>query len=316
MDSLILVNPPHAMWTAEYSCDTPLKVKFHDSLTVGATSRMWYFGDNTTSTAISPEHTFPSPGLWSVSLVTFNNIYNCSDTLTDTIKLLDPVISFTTADTAICEHDSITFVGTYSDIAIQYTWSVNDSVILNFPNTPVPLSVPIGYRFHTSGLYTIKLAVSDVHECWDSLVKTNYVIVGKPEAEFSGSPLVGCTPMNVAFVESSSNTPGAFSVIREWTFGDGNVTTVNTATTSNVYINPGLYTVSLIVTDNIGCKDTITKTDYIDARKPTANFHASDTNACIGQPIAFINTSSGTSLTAEWDFGDGTSSAIQNPLHC
>ena len=315
MDSLILVHPPKAMWSAEFDCDTPLMVKFYDSLTVGATSHMWYFGDNTTSTAFSPVHTFPSAGQWAVSLVTFNNIYNCSDTLIDTIKIIDPVASFVTADTAICKHDSIAFFGSYTDIPIEFAWFINNTLLMAGPPSSASFSAPVGFRFDTSGLYTITLVVSDVHQCRDTVVKTNYILVAKPEAEFTGFPLVGCTPLNVTFLETSSNTQGAYSDIKEWTFGDGNVATVNTATTNNVYTNPGLYTVSLIVTDNIGCKDTITKIDYIDARKPSANFHASDTNACIGQPIAFINTSSGTSLTAEWDFGDGTTSLAYNPNH-
>src|SRR5690606_21518855 len=89
--------------------------------------------------------------------------------------------------------------------------------------------------------------------------------------------------------------------------------TVTTASTSNVYNIAGLYTVTLIVTDNVGCKDTLEKLSYIDARNPVANFAASAVNGCIGQSISFTNGSTGTALTASWDFGYGTTSTVFAP---
>ncbi|HAP02267.1 MAG TPA: hypothetical protein DCQ93_10130 [Bacteroidetes bacterium] len=39
-------------------------------------------------------------------------------------------------------------------------------------------------------------------------------------------------------------------------------------------------------------------------------------SACLGQPVQFTNTSStGTGVTYNWDFGDGTNSSAQNPSH-
>ena len=116
LDSLITVHPPTAMGAYEFDCDTPLLVRFYDTASIGATTLTWYFGDNTSSTVSNPVHIYPSLGTWPVTLITFNNVSGCSDTLSDTIRLIDPVANFVTPDTAICPGDSITFTASFNDV--------------------------------------------------------------------------------------------------------------------------------------------------------------------------------------------------------
>ena len=304
----ILVRPPTALFTPVFDCDTPLLVRFNDNATIEATSRIWFFGDNTTSTDSMPTHIYPTYGNYTVTLVTFNSNYGCSDTLSKSIRLFSPTASFSTPDTAICRHDSITFFPTYSDIATQYDWHIG---VLSFIDT----FQNFGYTFHQNGIYPVRVVITDEHFCKDTFTRPNYVLVAKPTAAFTGVPAIGCIPMNVLFTENSTNTPGAYSVTRDWTFGNGNTANVNTATTNNLYNTVGLYNVTMIVTDNVGCKDTLTKNNYIDARQPIAAFNATDTAICIGQLCSFINTSSGTTLSYSWDFGDGGTSTQPNPTH-
>ena len=307
IDSLILVHPPTSKWEVEYNCDTPLMVQFYDTMSIEPTSHIWFFGDGNSTTATNPSHTYSSLGTYLVTLVTFNNIYNCSDTLTKEITLVDPQLTFVTPDTAICRHDSIIFTPTYTGIATRYGWYVNgvfDDTVTNF-----------GYRFNQNGVYTIMATARDIHACWDTAIRTNYVLVAKPTADFTANPPVGCLPLNVTFTDNSTNTPGAFQVTRDWDFGNGNTASVGTGTTSELYSTPGIYTVTMIVTDNVGCKDTLEKTDYIEVRQPVADFVSNDVDACIGQSLQFSNTSQGVGLTSEWTFGDGNTSSLSNPSH-
>ena len=307
IDSMIRVYPPTSKWEVEYSCDTPLKVQFYDTVSLEPTSHIWFFGDGNTSTASNPVHTYNALGNYNVTLVTFNSVYGCSDTLTKQITLLDPVLTFVTPDTAICRHDSITFVPTYTAVPHGWDWFVNNNWIDTQTN--------FGYRFHQNGIYKIKAVTQDMHGCFDSAVRDQYIIVAKPTAAFTANPPVGCLPLSVTFTENSTNTPGAFSVTREWDFGNSSTATVTTASTNHTYTTPGVYTVTMIVTDNVGCKDTLEKPDYIEVRQPVANFTANDVDACIGQPIQFANTSLGVTLNSEWDFGDGNTSNVSNPVH-
>ena len=48
---------------------------------------------------------------------------------------------------------------------------------------------------------------------------------------------------------------------------------------------------------------------------PTASFSASPTTVCLGESITFTDTSAGNPTIWNWDFGDGNSSAAQNPTY-
>jgi gliding motility-associated-like protein len=316
VDTAAVVNAPTAIWTERYSCDTPLLVQFYDTLSIRPTSHIWYFGDGTSDTSTNPLHAYPSLGTYTVSLVTFNSLYGCSDTETRSIEIIDPLLSFTTADTAICRGDSILFIPNYTHTPSLYTWKI-DGLNPPWPFTPTsnpnPSSGSWGHRFNVKGIYDISVTTTDIHGCKDSAYRTDYVLVAKPQALFSATPTVGCVPLTVLFKDTSTNVPGAYSVTRNWTFGNG-AATVNTDTTSRIYPTAGIYSVQLIVTDNVGCKDTLSKPNYIDVRKPTAGFTVDDSAACIGQALNFTSNSVGIGLSAYWDFGDGTNSAATNPI--
>ncbi len=82
-----------------------------------------------------------------------------------------------------------------------------------------------------------------------------------PAANFTGSPVSGEAPLNVAFSDSSTGAIATWA----WTFGDGDVSGL--ASPSHVYDTPGLYTVALTVTGPGGA-DTLTRTDYISVTSP------------------------------------------------
>ena len=48
---------------------------------------------------------------------------------------------------------------------------------------------------------------------------------------------------------------------------------------------------------------------------PTPLFTASPTTQCVGQPIQFTDQSTGGADQWLWDFGDGSTSAVQNPVY-
>ena len=314
-DSIILVHPPTSIPKFAYDCDTPLLVRFYDTESIQPTSHLWDFGDGTTTTASNPVHIFQTLGNHTVKLITWNSIYGCTDTGFLAIHLLDPVLTFSTPDTAICRGDSILFTPVYSSTpSTTYSWTLNNQVqnlLWKLPSI-YPMQDPWGHRFNQNSINTISVVVADIHDCLDTATRTNYVLVAKPTAQFAGSPPIGCAPLNVLFTEGSTNTTGAYSVTREWTFGNGNTNTVSTATTTQLY-NPGTYTVQLVVTDNVGCKDTLVRTNYIESRKPGASYVPDDTTVCIGQNIQFVNYSTGVALTHAWNFGDGTTSTAASP---
>jgi gliding motility-associated-like protein len=97
-----------------------------------------------------------------------------------------------------------------------------------------------------------------------------------------------------------------------WDFGDGQTST--TQSPSNTYA-AGKYSVKLVVTDNLGCSDSLTRADYIDVRTPVAAFEATDTSSiCQLLEAKFFNRSENYE-SFYWDFGDTTNSTLNDPRH-
>lgn len=87
-------------------------------------------------------------------------------------------------------------------------------------------------------------------------------------AAFSASPTQGSPPLNAAFTDDSASTAGA---IVSWAWDFDNNGTIDSVLQDPAfsYSSPGLYTVSLTVTDTVGNTDTEIKADYIRVESDT-----------------------------------------------
>jgi gliding motility-associated-like protein len=130
-----------------------------------------------------------------------------------------------------------------------------------------------GFMFPLHGAYDATLSVVDVNGCTNTITATDYVTVDpNPVANFTYLPLNPTVLINeVTFNDQS--TIGTPMKTLEWNFGDfyslGN-NTDSMANPSHVYDNPATYTVSLIVTNTFGCKDTTTR--YVNVEEEFALF--------------------------------------------
>ncbi|MEL6593281.1 MAG: PKD domain-containing protein, partial [Bacteroidota bacterium] len=132
------------------------------------------------------------------------------------------------------------------------------------------------------------------------------------QADFAAAPTAGCAPLGVAF---SDLTPNAVS----WSWDFGNGTTSSLQSPGLIYSNAGTYDVQLIVGYADGSQDTVLKSAYINVfDAPIADFVGVPTQLCQGDSVSFLDQStlgSGTNLTVNWDFGDGTTTSSMNPSH-
>lgn len=148
--------------------------------------------------------------------------------------------------------------------------------------------------------------------CLSFLFVASLLRAQTPAAEFSASQQTGCSPFAVKFTDQSSGNPKFWN----WDFGNGQIS--NLQNPSVTYSAPGTYTVTLVVRNANGTNG-ITKTDYITVfASPVASFSADRLNACVPSTIQFTDKSvdnSGSIVSWEWNFGDGTTSTQQNPSH-
>lgn len=311
----INIDSASAIFTYRYSCDTNLRINFTNN-SIGASTYNWDFGDATTSTTSATNffHIYPASGTYNVRLIIHNNTSGCSDTATLPIIVYDPHASFTATDTMICLNASAHFTSTFTGGVLRpttgypsahttpYTW------VFDGTTTLTDTSAAIDHVYTTRGYHTVKIIMYDNRNggtCKDTFTRVSYIGVAKPITGFYATPIPVCGLLPVLFRDTSTDITGVSVTNRAWTFGDGFSSSVTTDTTTHIYTLASNYNVRLITTDNIGCKDTLTKNTYIQVQKPVANFGASTTSACRDATVTFSNASSGSPSTSTWYFGDG-----------
>ena len=133
-----------------------------------------------------------------------------------------------------------------------------------------------------------------------------------PSASFSVNNSSGIAPLTVNFDASASVDSDGTIDSYSWEFGNGETETG--ITPSYTFNTPGIYTVSLTVTDNEGESDTTTtniSVSAIGSQLPTAVFSATPLSGIAPLTVDFDATAStdpdGTIETYSWDFGEGNS---------
>ena len=299
----IVVLDPKAQYTPHFQCDTPTKVVFQNT-TVNATSMYWIFGDGTTSTVTSPTHYYPSLGTYTVMLITHNSITGCTDTGTTVILLQHLTPNFTASDTTVCAGDFVTLTSSVSGgIAYGYRWFID--------GVQIDTTANLAYQFYSPGQHTIALETKDSYNCLDTVTKVNYITVGHPVAVIS-APVFACAPATLTLTDASTYPAGTSYTSRLWDYGDGTSGSPPTAAISHYYANAGTYTLRLVVTDNIGCKDSTTL--GINLGHVVPDFSALNVTPCAGSPVFFNNLSAG-GTQYKWSFGDGDTSTALSPSH-
>lgn len=130
-------------------------------------------------------------------------------------------------------------------------------------------------------------------------------------AAFTANPLSGCAPLVVTFTDASTGNPTGW----QWDLGNGVHSTQ--AAPSTIYINPGSYTVKLVVYNAQGA-DSVVRTHYITVNAvPQVAFGSPLLGGCAPFATTFADSSSGDLplVDRRWDFGDGTLGAGSNPAH-
>jgi gliding motility-associated-like protein len=127
------------------------------------------------------------------------------------------------------------------------------------------------------------------------------------QADFTADNFKGCAPLTVHF-ENKSTAGGKIL----WDFG--NKDTASQDKPIFTYNTPGTYLVKLYINDPSSCNIWDTAFQYITVYDGiTADFDFAVV-PCSGQ-VTFSDSSAKAPVSWNWDFGDGTTSALQDPTH-
>lgn len=170
----------------------------------------------------------------------------------------------------------------------------------------------ITVTFPGPGNYTGTMILNPGTDCSDTA--SIEVIIAPPiNADFTAS-YDSCVAGPVNFTDITAL--GEVTVYEWlWDFDDGNASTEQNP--SHQYEVPGLRNIQMIVTDEIGCKDTI---EHFVNWYPSPPFIIVEPSSFIGCPpkeISFLNLSAPIDETYDifWDFGDGGTATGVNPTY-
>lgn len=280
------------------SCVLPLKVDFIDNSINNKSTPLqyfWNFGNGQTSTQKNPSTTYNNYGNYTVYMIVVDSA-GCKDTITKPgfISISPVTARFKISDTAGCVPLKVNFTdsSTSSSQIVRYFWSFGDGDTSTQKN-PVK-------TYRTPGKYSVTLRVVTADSCTDSIVRSQIIeVYPKPNLAFSSVDSISCiSPFKVDFINQST---GLVSWL--WTFGDTMPST--DFHPSRYFYAKGTYTVRLIGADQRGCKDTLTKRDFIRIQDPIARADIINQSGCAPIITTFrdASTSPFPIVKRTWDFG-------------
>ncbi len=160
------------------------------------------------------------------------------------------------------------------------------------------------HTYAEEGEYTIQMIVSN--DCGQDTVSRNITVGEVLQAKFIALNSFGCSPHLVQFQDKSN---GNYST-RTWSFPGGTPAASTEANPQVVYTEPGTYSVTLMISGPLGTSSSVITNLVTIVDFPKADF----SYEVDGFQVRFTNLSSN-SESYRWDFGDGTVSEDENPVH-
>ncbi|UTW67603.1 PKD domain-containing protein [bacterium SCSIO 12643] len=285
----------------------PFSVQFSDSSSsdTNIISYLWNFGDGTNSSQKNFNHVYTQQQATSYDVsLTVTDTFGCSHSVKryDYIATTLPPAFFNSTDLDICARDTANFIdipnGNYT-----YAWDFGDS-------SSSTIQTP-SHAYQTDGQYSISLSVADSNGCINTFTRPSFITVRPiPSPQFaSDKQSTSCYPSSIIF-NNTSNIATSW----EWNFGDTTGTRITSSgMAQHLYHQPGVYDITLKVTSDYGCSDSINLGQHINIQGPTAQIDLQPNTGCLNKQFSFnvaqINPAAN---IFTWDFGDGTIQTLNN----
>lgn len=293
------------------ACDS--LVSFND-LTYGIniTRWIWNFGDGKSKIVDYPSspnvnHYYTYPGIYSVTLIT-QTAAGCSDTISKTIRRTPCIAaSFKVSDPVVCVKRTMKFTESSTSQApiASWQWFFGD-------NTSATYTSPqqsVEHTYSVPGNYTVRMVVATQMVGGLATDTASNQVSVKPAAKAAYKWQDVCAGSSTLFDNQTQNNNTTIKSY-QWNFGDPSTTSDTTSSKQAEYRYDvyGSYDVKLVVTNTLGCTDTIINKVNI-FESPLADFTWK--NSCEAKPVSFIDNSEATSSAlVNWNWRFRSDSVI------
>ena len=257
----------------------PLPVAFDASASTGAILAYdWTFGDGDTGAGKAVSHIYATAGNYSVTLKVTDNIgavdqENVSVMTTSPSAVNLPPVAVISSSLSVGPAPlEVAFDGSGSadsdGTILAYYWDLGDGGTASGPLA--------ANTYISQGTFYSALTVTDDGGLTDS--NSTPIIVSEPPAGenippnaiISASTGLGNAPLAVTFNALASNDPDGEIDSYTWSFGDGSIG--SGFIVDHLYIEPGTFTVTLKVTDNMGASTDAAYTVIVQAGAAESTF--------------------------------------------
>jgi gliding motility-associated-like protein len=284
-----------------------------DNQSFGATSYAWNFGDPSTttdvSTAFEPTYTYPSPGIYQVTLIA-NPGWPCTDTAVIELTLANPLeVDMIFQDSACFIDHSIDFQSVVTgppntNVALQWNFGPNGN-----PGTSAASAVN-GVTFSQPTGNTITL-IGSAGICADTVTYPMFFFA-PPSADLGFESNHECNGLTQSFLNTSVNGVNYY-----WDFGVPGITSDVSTQTSPTYTfpSPGTYPITLVAEIVSGCSDTIVE-DLTVYEELVVSFTHNDSLCIVNNSFNFVGNVTGPPITTyQWNFGPNAAPSSATTLN-
>ncbi|HEX9986266.1 MAG TPA: discoidin domain-containing protein [Thermoanaerobaculia bacterium] len=245
----------------------------------------WSFGDGGTSAERDPSHTYAEPGLYDVSLtVTDANGLTSTRTIPYAVEG-SPRADFTMAPQPASEGSSITFTDTSSSAfgsigAREWVWgdsSGNGQDAVAFPHT-----------YTDNGTFNATLRITSARGVRGTVTKPVVVLNVAPTGTLGIDKAISWgDDWAIGFDVNDAGAVDRNALLCRIEFGDGQTQTIPNCRgnyPSHSFVNPGVYTATLTVTDKDGAATTDTAVFTV-RQRPTVVSYSGGRGVLTGAPL-------------------------------
>lgn len=300
---------PDAQFSAPFQEEcVGVPVPFIDESSSYADTWHWQFGDGEESFEPNPTHIFQDTGFYDISLMVGHNGCTNELVLNDYIHILEPLSKF-----EILQDCETLYSVTMEDRSVGAMNVIWDFGLTNNSSDNSTDWNPT-FTYPGPGEYVITQTVfNNTTNCSHTTEQT--VRITDPRANYTVSNTQGCAPLSVSIQDLSE-----YAASWTWSATGGVFSNDQSPEPTVTFDQPGAYTdLTLVITDEKGCQDTLVFPDTIYANAIEMDLSASPAVGCRPLSVQFTDQSVNLFATNEvwdWSFGVGQGNSLdRNPAH-
>jgi hypothetical protein len=222
-------------------------LNYYDSSTIssGTFTRLWHFGDGTTSSTLLGTKLYNSAGSYSVKLLVTSNM-GCKDSIVTNVTIANPTnLNITSnSNSSFCNGKSV-LLSSSSNFNGNYFWYKNNMLLSNANSSTLTVGEAGNY----------KLIVDLGNNCKDTSNVIATELYPSPKVGFTINNPTQCVNANLfSLVDTTSIVSGTYT--RVWTWDNNSSGQANLDLSFNTV---GTKSIKLKATSNNGCSDSLVK---------------------------------------------------------